>query len=206
MTSGSDSRPGPSTTGDPIGAATARAPGVCGVLAQGVLGRHAVFSNLPGRFLLPRQGAIDRRRPGSGSHRRLRQDGGGGAADAGASPPGQAARRGAGQQPDSPRQGPGEQHRRPVGGDCRDRPGAGPGTEPVRHRADRALHRAVGRGNDAGPGAVRPPRRNGARESGIAAPDGDSGPGLWRNARVQPGTTGRDAGRRSTTAPARPWA
>lgn len=38
MTSGSGSHSGPSTTGDPIGAATARAPGVCGVLAQGVLG------------------------------------------------------------------------------------------------------------------------------------------------------------------------
>ena len=38
MTSGSDSPSGPSATPAPVGAATARAPGVCGVLAQGVLG------------------------------------------------------------------------------------------------------------------------------------------------------------------------
>ena len=38
MTSGSDSPSGPSATPAHVGAATARAPGVCGVLAQGVLG------------------------------------------------------------------------------------------------------------------------------------------------------------------------
>ena len=38
MTSGGDSPPGPSATPPTVGTATARAPGVCGVLAQGVLG------------------------------------------------------------------------------------------------------------------------------------------------------------------------
>ena len=38
MTSGSDSTPGYAAVPGPVGAATVRAPGVCGVLAQGVLG------------------------------------------------------------------------------------------------------------------------------------------------------------------------
>ena len=38
MTTGADSPPGPFATPPTVGTATARAPGVCGVLAQGVLG------------------------------------------------------------------------------------------------------------------------------------------------------------------------